>query len=526
MKPVSDGKLTAFARGFLAFFQSVYAGYLALVVIATIAIAPFVNFACKPSLTDSNFIFAIAGLAIGCALCAIAARLQKGGTSQRADNRKRFCMIIGIGSVLLLIVQIIIFCGCRFETGWDVMRLVQMSNDAKTMYAETIPEYYSIYPNQLFLGGLFRRIGTIAMLLGIADTYAVLAFCGLLCVTVSIPLAAFAAEKLAGTTAGYFTFAIAALLVGINPWILVPYSDTYAMPFVTLQIWAYLCIRKKQIRWPVIAASALLGYFIKPTAIFALVAICIVEICRGIQRRGRKADAASGAGSAEKPQRTAKGIAGTIVAVIVSCAVVYAFSVYIKDFGIEVDKNRSFGIPHYLMMGANEESYGAFLSEDVGISLDARTSEERTQANLAVWKERVSEKGPVGCLVLAARKSLTNYGDGTFAFAKEGAFFQEIKGDNETLKWFFGIDNADPPYGGVAQILWYLVLFGAVLGSIPRKKADQRVAAIAIALLALSVFLMVFECRARYLFLYAPSFVILASAGWHFLTQKMSGKAT
>ena len=40
MKPVSDGKLAAFARGFLAFFQSVYAGYLALVVIATIAIAP------------------------------------------------------------------------------------------------------------------------------------------------------------------------------------------------------------------------------------------------------------------------------------------------------------------------------------------------------------------------------------------------------------------------------------------------------------------------------------------------------
>ena len=110
--------------------------------------------------------------------------------------------------------------------------------------------------------------------------------------------------------------------------------------------------------------------------------------------------------------------------------------------------------------------------------------------------------------------------------AKEGAFFQEIKGDNETLKWFFGIDNADPPYDVVAQILWYLVLFGAVLGSIPRKKADQRVAAIAIALLALSVFLMVFECRARYLFLYAPSFVILASVGWHFLTQKMSGKAT
>ena len=511
----SGSKLAAFAKAVPAFLQSAYAIYLALVLVAAVCVAPFVSYACKPSLTDYNALFALAGIAIGFALCLIAARSIAAHDARRSSKRKRFRLIVGIGCICLLIVQIVIFLGCRFETGWDVLRLVQMSNDAQTMYAETIPEYYSIYPNQLFLGGLFRRIGAIAALLGASDIYGVLTICGLVCVNVSVALSALAAEKLAGTTAGYFTFAIGALLVGIDPWILVPYSDAYAMPFVTLQIWAYLCIRRKHVRWPVIAACAYIGYCIKPTAIFALGAICIVELCRFIQRICSKDDS-------EQPASSAKGTAGAIVTTLLACAVAFGFAVYIKDFGVEIDQNRAFGIPHYLMMGANEETYGTFNSHDVGISLSAHDVEERAQMNMAEWKARIAEKKLSGCLVLAARKSLTNYTDGTFAFGIEGSFFLSIEGDNETLKWFFGIDNPDPPYGILAQILWFMVLFGTVVGSIPWKRANRKGAAIAIALLFLSVFLMIFECRARYLFLFAPAFVILASAGWFHIAQRMS----
>ncbi|MDO5117177.1 MAG: hypothetical protein Q4D34_01610 [Eggerthellaceae bacterium] len=510
-----EGGIAGFARAVPAFLQSVYAIYLALAFIAAICIAPFVEYACKPPLTDYNVLFAIIGIAIGLAICAIIARSINRQNTRQDSARNHFGLIIVIGSICLLIVQIIIFCGCRFETGWDVLRLVQMSNDAQTMYAETLPEYYSIYPNQLFLGGLFRRIGIIVSFFGVTDTYAALTICGLICVNISIALAAFAAEKLAGKAAGYFTFAIAALLIGINPWILVPYSDTFAMPFTTLQFWAYFCIKKKQVRWPVIASSAYIGYCIKPTAIFALAAICIVAFCRFLQKRNH---------DNEESTRTTKETIGTIVATCLACAVAFAFTVYMKDFEIEVDQDRSFGIPHYLMMGANEETYGVFSSDDVGISLSASNAEERSQMNIAEWKKRISEKGFSGCMILAARKTLTNYTDGTFAFAIEGSFFQSVQGDNETLKWFCGIDSSDPPYAVIAQILWFLVLFGTIWGSIPRKTANRKAAAIAIALLFLSIFLMVFECRARYLYLFAPSFVILSSVGWLYLANLIANR--
>ncbi|MBQ6455362.1 MAG: glycosyltransferase family 39 protein [Eggerthellaceae bacterium] len=515
LKP--EGGIAGFARAVPAFLQSVYAIYLALAFIAALCIAPFVEYACKPSLTDYNALFAIVGIAIGLAICAIVSRTIVKQRTRQSSPRNHFGLIIVIGSICLLAIQIIIFLGCRFETGWDVMRLVQMSNDAQTMYAETLPEYYSIYPNQLFLGGLFRRIGTIASFLGVSDVYAALTICSLVCVNVSIAFAAFTAEKLAGKAAGYFTFAIAALLIGINPWILVPYSDTFAMPATTLQFWAYFCIKKKQVRWPIIAICAYIGYCIKPTAIFALAAICIVAFCRFLRRKQLDKTESS---------HSAKETIGAIIATCLACAIAFAFTIYVKDFGIEVDQNRSFGIPHYLMMGANGETNGIFSSDDVGISLSASTAEERSKMNIAEWKKRIAENGFLGCGILAARKTLTNYTDGTFAFGIEGAFFQSVQGDNETLKWFFGIDSSDPPYAVIAQILWFLVLFGTIWGSIPRKTANHKAAAIAIALLFLSVFLMVFECRARYLYLFAPSFVVLSSAGWLYLANLIAKRRT
>lgn len=62
----------------------------------------------------------------------------------------------------------------------------------------------------------------------------------------------------------------------------------------------------------------------------------------------------------------------------------------------------------------------------------------------------------------------------------------------------------------MAQFVWLFVLSGCALGLLRPRSTNGEAVAVA-SLLAVSAFLVVFECRARYLFLYAPYFMLVAA---------------
>ena len=78
------------------------------------------------------------------------------------------------------------------------------------------------------------------------------------------------------------------------------------------------------------------------------------------------------------------------------------------------------------MMGLNPEKKGVYSAEDVRYSRSFVTASERTQANIAVGKQRLQEMGFFGTLKQLAQKMLTLYNDGTFAWGKEGNFLQTV----------------------------------------------------------------------------------------------------
>ena len=63
--------------------------------------------------------------------------------------------------------------------------------------------------------------------------------------------------------------------------------------------------------------------------------------------------------------------------------------------------------------------------EDEQISVSVPTAKERTDVQMAVIKERLSVYGVTGLAAHLAKKTLTNYADGTFAWGIEGQFFRE-----------------------------------------------------------------------------------------------------
>ena len=170
------------------------------------------------------------------------------------------------------------------------------------------------------------------------------------------------------------------------------------------------------------------------------------------------------------------------------------------------------------MMGLNEETDGVFAQKDVFFSQNFGSYQERNHANLEVAIERVRDMGVKGYFEHLFHKCLIAYNDGTFAWGREGGFYKEILTKNikaaDLLRNIY-YNKGEYYYIFVAleQTVWLVVLIG-MLPCLFAKKSDD-IAVIALSLLGISAFLLIFEVRARYLFLYSPWFVSLGGMGYY-----------
>lgn len=180
----------------------------------------------------------------------------------------------------------------------------------------------------------------------------------------------------------------------------------------------------------------------------------------------------------------------------------------------------------FVMLGINEDTGGAFSLHDFLYSSGFPNVETREQGNREIYIQRLGELWENKRLGKFIRdKALINFNDGTFAWNGEGGFFYvRMEHDNIFWKWFS--DTMIPPdtwdnegkhyalYRTVMQALWLQVLTGIALAGFGGKSHLMQKACLMVALCGLMAFVMIFEARARYLFLYAPAFLILSLCGY------------
>lgn len=132
---------------------------------------------------------------------------------------------------------------------------------------------------------------------------------------------------------------------------MIPYSDTFAMICTCLVLFFYVCIDKNPVKWFLIFFVSIIGYFIKPTAIFVLCAILFVELMKFLIRLFKK----------DILITNKKIITNAVKLILVALAVVLAFLIsdFVCDYGVKNQENRNFTATHYLMMGINLENRGA-----------------------------------------------------------------------------------------------------------------------------------------------------------------------
>lgn len=491
---VENMRLSAIVR----FPARLFSASIGVVLVLVVAVSPFVDYITKAPLTSYGVVFLLAALLIGIIIVVLVRLSSRRLNSTVFYSDRGFFVTVFVLSLVLFAVQVYIVNRGFFTTDWDVAVLTDFGAVEKHV------GYYERYPNQFFLSNLFALIANVGGFFGV-EGYRSVVLVGCLSVVCSVLMCSLAAKKIGGYSVGYASFALAAVFVGLSPWILVPYSDTYAMPWIMLAVLAYVCNERSPLKWSLIVLASIIGYSIKPTVIFIFIAILFVgfvTLCRTFRMREMLSLKA-----------TSKTIASVVcVAVIALCGVNA-----MKTVNAAIDDEQAFGATHFLMMGFNYERNGVWSGDDVVFSNSFDSRADRQRANLEVWQKRVKNLGVAGVSKLFVKKTLANYADGTLSWECEGKFYIDMSDRDSWVKHFYGISydggKADNLFAFPFQIIWMLVLSGIVF-LFAKKGLAKEECAISLALIMLSVFLTLFECRGRYLLLYMPCFVFLSVLGW------------
>lgn len=470
----------------------IYWAIIILVLILTVFVAPFYKHKLLTNFVNDNWLYFLFALVIGVIFSIfIIKKIPK------INKLNKFLIC---GSIILFLLQIYAIYGKLFVAGWDVHRLFypEFEND----------HYFSVYPNNLFLKGVFiitqniliqpcmnflsNFISAIQNNTIESYNYFFFAILSAWSVLASVILSTLIVKKLFGNKVCIFFFIFSSIFIGLSPWIMVPYSDTFAMLFTTLILFSAINVKNKKTKFSIIAISTIIGFNIKPTVIFAFGALLIVYVIRIINNKNLI------------PKIK------TLIPIGLCVVLTFSFIVLVKNnSGFEINKDDEHTMTHYLEMGLNPNEEGLCNDYDRFISESTNSVSERESANINQAKKYLKQMGLTGTIGLFAKKIMCNYGDGTFMWEKDAGpnFYRTKIGHDKLVNWIY--DNYSP----VFQILWFLLLAGCIF-IIPLRNKNLCIYIISITLIFQTIFLTIFECGSRYLILYLPYYSIISVFGW------------
>ena len=464
------------------------------------------TYAKKQTFLLSNIALLLFGIALFVLFLSLD-RLQQVKLSWHRPTVSSDVLIYGL-CLLLFSAQLYISYNIYFETGWDAGLLTE--NARNLMHKQSVDiRYFSNYPNNLLYFFFELFVFKLNKYFSIfSDTQQVLCVIIVNCAlnTFSCLLVYKTAARLTRKLYAFFGFFLAVLSFGLSPWNIICYTDALGLIFPILTL--YVFIRPAKHKWLSYVLSAIigtLGYFIKPQCFILLIAVFLIE---GIYALSEK--------------HLLKPLLLSLLTVAITFFAVKAGTGFLcSHYHIQLDNEQSFGIAHFWMMGLNPETKGVYSAEDVRYSRSFVTASERTQANIAVGNQRLQEMGFFGTLKQLAQKMLTLYNDGTFAWGKEGNFLQTVFDPPNTksapfLRSIYYPDGSRYLYFTTfEQFIWLMILLlgAAGLFSSFSHKHTKTLNILWLTWIGLTVFELLFEVRARYLYTNVPLFCVLAAVG-------------
>lgn len=423
-------------------------------------------------------------------------------------------------SLMLLLIWNLYACyGGYFYSGWDAGVIHNtVFNELNYEYDQLDNIYFSWYPNNKLLVWIFTFVLKVARKFGIQTLdFVLVAFQIILGVFSMWLVYKIIFEMLHSYKVAWMAYLSSCFFVGVSPWYIVAYSDATGIVFPLLIIRIYQLVRGKEkmvsriLLWILMGFIAMIGYLIKPQTAIAFIAVVIVEIILAVNdiRLNKLKISAI---------RIASGLVGVLL-----CSLIYS-NLIIPSLHFKDIPDKTMGMQHYFMMGLNESTDGVYSEDDVAFTRSFESNEERNSADMHKAKQRLQTYGAKGLLRHICRKQIVNYNDGTFGWGCEGNSFigdpewANNRASNLVRSYIKPEGSNYNKFISAKQTIWITILFFCCFTVFYRKtelsnEAEMLLFLMMLSVLGLTIFELLFEARARYLFCYSPIYVILAVLG-------------
>ena len=480
-----------------------------------------------------NIAYVITGLLITLLVCLVILKCGKAFSVWFIKHNKT---VIITTLSLFFILSVFICVSGFFYSDWDPLAILNAVHDILKGQPDKVgTAYFSNHPNNLLLVWIYLTVMRMTGLFGINSVLVLVVFQCLIA-TVSafifwrVSYDIFKDDPLIS----YIGLLIFEVWIVLSPWFIITYSDEAGIAFPLLILRIYQRMTRQEIKdftgWALMSVVSIFGYFIKPQIVIAYIACMLFYVFRNLN---------------EDKKRKLMCVVCSVSTIAVTA--IFVKGIIIPSMGIKLDGDRSFGMAHYFMMGLNDETDGVYSDDDTLYTDSFNSPAEKRKADMAVAYERIKNYGLTGLLEHAKKKTLVNYNDGLFAWGVDGKFFagreSEDLGDvpemaTTGLLWSFIMPEGSNhgKYSSFLQMIWLTVLSMSficaviITVSLFSKESDtspgkyslignNEIYVVMLAIIGLSLFEILFEAKARYLFIYTPYYLLLAISVFYFIAK-------
>lgn len=376
--------------------------------------------------------------------------------------------------------------------------------------------YFSMCDNNIFPVLFLTLIFKIISLLGIHHYTITGIILNIVMIDLAIVCLYFIVRKLFNKNIALFSLSLCLFITPIFTYVPIFYTDTLSMVFPLLLILIYLYIKdinkfnkKKIILSILLAIISFLSLKMKATTCIVLVVILIDIIL-------------------SKKYNNLLCILACLVFCLLS-NILYIKSVNsLNIFNFDISEKKGFPMTHYFMMGLSSREFGyqnvngIFNQDEVNNTLSITDYKEREEFNKKVIKERLSNYGIIGTTYFMYKKTLHNFGDGSYYAPRK--LIINPKNSNNLLKDFVYEDGKyfDIYYyfsNGVQVSILLLMLLGSIFYLIDDKYSDINIFRLSV--FGIFCFLLLWESRSRYLVNYILVMLVCVIPSINYIENKL-----
>jgi hypothetical protein len=419
----------------------------------------------------------------------------------------------------------------RYPYGWDASEVMMIARQvhADIPLAQGEYHYLSSYPNNLPLVAIDRLGAAAAERLGLSPDAVLIGVNGV-CLALSMGLVHVVVRRCAKNGAALLAMLLVFVLVGLSPWMAVPYTDIYAMPFVigALALAGEAWSRVGWSRWLAWAGAVVCvaaAFVIKTTPVVLIVAALLVILLGILPDPGARSSAAGDPGRPSGARRVGAALAVAALTLggflLASSALTTASRSATKVDMDRVHVQQAAPIVWWVANGMNEvkqpgfTSWGGFNRAQVN-AINGKTKAEMTQYAHGYIAARWAERGASGMAEFYLNKAIWNWSDASFSAWSEGHDSRTHPiVDSPLSRWLSSVNGYHGSHYevrmSVTQGIWVALLVVAGIGLL-RIPFRRDVLLLALTCVGIGAFILVFQGRARYLLTFVPVIVALGCA--------------